>query len=168
MLEVSEARYRARQLLDSARVTHVPVNVHALAQLLGFDVIPFPFPPTIHGVTFIEGDVRSIGVNQHQPVTRQRFSIAHEIGHFLSGHISFDDEELHVEESQGWFDPYNRQEREANQFAAELLMPSEYLHGDVTQYGLDAPRLAKRYQVSEQAMWIQLIDLELASQYAKV
>jgi hypothetical protein len=33
---------------------------------------------------------------------------------------------------------------------------------------LDMSRLAKRYPVSQQAMWIQLIELKLASQYARV
>jgi len=144
-----------------------PVNVYRLAEFLGFEVIPFAFPPTIHGVTFIEGDVRSIGVNERQPVTRQRFSIAHEIGHFLSGHIAFDDDQIHVEQSPGWYEPYNRQEREANEFAAELLMPEQFLRDDVARGVLDVPRLARRYQVSEQAMWIQLLDLKLANHHAR-
>lgn len=61
----------------------------------------------------------------------------------------------------------NRQELEANEFAAELLLPATFLRRDVADYGLDVPALAKRYDVSEQAMWIQLIDLKLASQHSK-
>jgi Zn-dependent peptidase ImmA (M78 family) len=59
------------------------------------------------------------------------------------------------------------QENEANEFAAELLMPESFLRADLPQYGLDVPALAKRYRVSEQAMWIQLMDLELANQYSQ-
>lgn len=167
MIQATEARSRAQQLLYLAGVKHAPIDVSALAEILGFDVIPFPFPPNIHGVTFIEGEVRAIGVNKDQPKTRRRFSIAHEIGHFLSGHISFDDGDLHVEDSLAWFDSYNQQEREANEFAAELLMPESFLREDADPGALDVPRLARKYEVSEQALWIQLMDLKLASQHAR-
>ena len=56
--------------------------------------------------------------------------------------------------------------READEFAAELLMPEPFLRRDVSTLGLKAPDLAQRYQVSEQAMWIQLINLKIASQYS--
>lgn len=167
MIRAREARSRARQLLKMAGVTTAPVDVHALADFLNFIVIPFPFPESIHGVTFIEDGVRSIGINEREARTRQRFSIAHEIGHYLSGHESYDDTKTHVEDHPGWLNSHNRQEIEANEFAAELLMPEPFLRRDVAQYGLDVPALAKRYHVSEQALWIQLIDLKIALQYAK-
>jgi Zn-dependent peptidase ImmA (M78 family) len=167
MIRAREARNRARQLLKMAGVSAPPVDVHRIAEFLGFTVIPFGFPDSIHGVTYIEGTVRSIGINQREPPTRQRFSIAHEIGHFLSGHEAYDDTKTHVEDHPGWLSSHNRQEIEANEFAAELLMPEPFLRRDVAQAGLNVPTLARRYQVSEQALWIQLIDLKLANQYAK-
>jgi len=43
-------------------------------------------------------------------------------------------------------------EVEANQFAAELLMPLALFKKE-WQAGMDVPMLAKRYQVSEAAAW---------------
>lgn len=149
------------------RIKDAPVDVSRVAKALGFTVLQYPFAETTSGVTFIEGDVRAIGVNEAHADTRQRFSAAHELGHFLSGHTSYDHQAMHIEDRPTWLDPQNRQETEANEFAAELLMPEQCLKADVATYGLDVPYLAKRYQVSEQAMWIQLIDLRLVSQYER-
>lgn len=53
-------------------------------------------------------------------VGRVRFSIAHEIGHYLLGH------RIPSEVSAGTSGPYTKQqEREADVFAAEFLMPEE-------------------------------------------
>ncbi len=163
MIRSREARHRANQVLKMVGVVAPPVDVQAIAEFLGFTVIPFDFPDDVSGVTFIEGDVKSIGVNENHAQTRQRFSIAHELGHFLSGHESYDNDKLHVEDQGRFLHSDNRQELEANEFAAELLLPSSFLRRDVAECGLDVPALAKRYEVSEQAMWIQLIDLKLAS-----
>ncbi len=115
----------------------------------------------------IEGDVKSIGVNAIHAQTRQRFSIAHELGHYLSGHEAYDDANIYIEDRPGWLNSHNRQEIEADEFAAELLMPERFLRRDVARHGLDMPALAKLYRVSEQAMWIQLINLKLANQYSR-
>lgn len=50
-----------------------------------------------------------------------------------------------------------------NEFAAELLMPELMLKNDVIGKELDVSFLARKYQVSEQALWIQLINLKLTS-----
>jgi len=138
--------------------------VNAVAKRLGFDIIDYDFPNLTSAVTYIDAGqgVRAIGVNrQHAPV-RQRFSAAHEMGHFLCGHEAFDDAHTHVEEGRHQLNSHSAQEREADEFAAELLMPVEWLKRDVSELGLDVGALARRYQVSEQAMWIQLFDHELA------
>lgn len=61
-------------------------------------------------------------------------------------------------------------EMEANRFAAEILMPEPFLRADLKQYGpmatddeKEIARLAKRYQVSAQAMAIRLTSLNLIS-----
>jgi len=167
MIRSRAARHRARELLKMVGIKNPPVDVNNVAATLGFTVLQFAFAETTSGITFIEGNVKSIGVNQYHAPTRQRFSVAHELGHFLSGHESYDNCATHVEDRPIWLDPQNRQETEANEFAAELLMPEQFLKLDVAEHGLNASYLAKRYEVSEQAMWIQLIDLRLASQYEK-
>lgn len=164
MIRSREARKRAQQLLKMAGVTEPPVDVEAVAEFLGFTVLTYPLPDTTSGLTFIEEGIKTIGVNSTHPRTRQRFSVAHELGHYLSGHESYDGGGTHVDDRPSYLDPQYRQEVEANEFAAELLMPSAWLKRDVAEHGMsqiDTPALAKRYEVSEQAMWIQLLDLQL-------
>jgi len=74
-----------------------------------------------------------IAVNSNRPLCRRRFSVAHELGHYVLGHNS-----LVFSESGGGGmikrDP--RQERAANAFAAEFLMPKKRLAREVHRYTL--------------------------------
>lgn len=167
MIRSREARQRAHEVLLMAKVKEAPVPVEQIAELLDFSVLRFPFPDTTSGLTYIEHGVKSIGVNSNHAETRQRFSIAHELGHYLHGHEDYDHGKTHIEDRPTWMDPQNRQEVEADEFAAELLMPEHFLRQDLATFGLDVLALAGRYRVSEQAMWIQLVNLKLASQYAR-
>lgn len=168
MIRSRETRERAREVLKMVGVTGPPVDVEAVAKSLGFLVLPYPLPDSTSGLTFIEREVKTIGVNSAHAAVRQRFSAAHELGHYLSGHESYDHGQAYIEDRPNWLDPQGRQEIEANEFAAELLMPEQFLKADLAKMGLDVSALAQRYNVSEQTMWIQLIDLKLASRYAKV
>lgn len=103
------------------------------------------------------------------PATAWRFTIAHEIGHFLLS----TDESPHIDRGFDLRlrDPVagrgvNPEEIEADLFAAQLLMPEPLLRQD-----LGEPRehdwfddrnireLARRYEVSSQALMIRLGDL---------
>jgi Zn-dependent peptidase ImmA (M78 family) len=64
-------------------------------------------------------------LNRNRPSCRQRFSLAHELGHVV----------LHAYHSEGM-------EVEANRFAAELLMPAKDILPDLRQ-PLSLPRLGK-------------------------
>ena len=142
-----------------AGVTHPPVSVNAVAELLGFTVLAFGFPDHVSAVTFVEEDVKSIGVNSHHSAARRRFTVAHELGHYLCGHHSRDRGAIHVEDCQEPAERRSRQEIEADEFAMEILMPEPHLLRDLDELGLDVPSLARRYQVTEHAMWLQLISL---------
>ena len=98
---------------------------------------------------------------------RQNFTVAHELGHLLL----HDQDQLHVDRafptvrlrddvsSQGIDDA----EKEANLFAAEILMPERFLKGDLAdRSAIDLydeeflPELARRYGVSVQALMFRL------------
>jgi Zn-dependent peptidase ImmA (M78 family) len=79
------------------------------------------------GFLYVTPSVGLAFVNASDPVPRQRFSAAHELGHFVLHRdqmhgVSFADtpEEIKLTVKQS-----NRHEREANRFAVELLMPTE-------------------------------------------
>jgi Zn-dependent peptidase ImmA (M78 family) len=96
-----------------------------------------------------------IAVNSSRPLCRRRFSVAHEIGHYLLGHNSLS----FSESGGGMIKRESRQERAANAFAAEFLMPKVMLSREAHRYTLRA--LALRYKVSMQAMEIRLKELGL-------
>lgn len=97
------------------------------------------------------------------PYVRQRFSIAHELGHLIYSQA----EQLFVDFSDMEMAAYNMDsvqrtiETRSNQFAADLLMPREWLRKDFSHPDLDISLLAKRYEVSEQALWFRLLNLKL-------
>lgn len=83
------------------------------------------------------------------------FSIAHELGHFALSHRPISFSELF----NGDLGRDDRQEREANIFAAELLMPKVALAREAHKFTLE--ELTRRYMVSMQAMEIRLKELGL-------
>lgn len=108
-----------------------------------------------------------VGVNSIDSPSRQRFTIAHELGHLIL-HVELD---LHVDKhfpiglrSETSAKGVDDHEIEANQFAAELLMPSEWIRREVELLrGTDVDRaiskLAEKYEVSTEAMSIRLSAL---------
>ncbi|WP_160467890.1 ImmA/IrrE family metallo-endopeptidase [Clavibacter michiganensis] len=107
-----------------------------------------------------DGDIDLLVNSNHAPV-RQRFTVAHELGHYYS--ILRTNPELDLTfmfkrddvSSCG----VSSQEIYANKFAAELLMPSKSI--DALWPAMDAVSLAATFQVSLQAMNHRLKNLRL-------
>lgn len=169
MIRSHLAREKAHNILSMYKIIDPPVDVVKVSKLLGFKVVLFDFPETLSAVVKIEGTKKIIAVNKNKPEVRQRFSIAHELGHYLSGHDNFSHErETFIDRDKKYLDPHHREEEEADEFAAELLMPEFMLKKDVFENKLDAAELAKKYSVSEQAVWLQLINLKLAVEQSRI
>jgi Zn-dependent peptidase ImmA (M78 family) len=102
-----------------------------------------------------QGDSVTIGYNKSQHQHRQRFTVAHEIGHLLLGHTSGS---FILDLNSG-----KPEEIEANQFAAELLMPLAMLENDIKNGMKNAKNIAMLYNVSEEAVWWKIVDCKLIS-----
>ena len=164
------ARYKAatkaaeRLLVDSV-ISEPPVDVEALAAQLGIRVRREPFDGKLSGLLKRAEGGAILGVNSQHPMSRQRFTIAHEIGHYL-----LHSEDLHVDHGIGirFRDDTSSQaiddaEIEANQFASHLLMPASFLEQDIRASGqIDVEDdeqiklIADKYGVSTQAMTLRL------------
>ncbi len=97
-------------------------------------------------------------VNMHP--NRQRFTLAHELGHYFLGHL--DDNNILFRDPAKNFslDNYDPYEAEANKFAADLLMPKEkidFLLQEVKMSSIEG--MAKALQVSPAAMTYRLKNL---------
>jgi Zn-dependent peptidase ImmA (M78 family) len=163
MLEIRRIREEVDRLLRKNRIVRPPVPVEKIAENEGLEVRHAPLHGELSGA-LIRGDGEVyIGVNSLDSGNRQRFTIAHELAHYVL-HRGI---KIHVDENfrVNWRDgesskAVNPEEMEANRFAAELLMPTHFLVRDIEELrsvdhqSLDS--LAKRYRVSVQAMRIRV------------
>jgi Zn-dependent peptidase ImmA (M78 family) len=106
-----------------------------------------------------------IYVEADNDARRQRFTIAHELGHFLLGHHELLGD-THADAKIGYggtlrsieatHDPLELAEREANRFAGLLLIPPDTLDAQVAEIGVDVVELARRFDVSAPAIRVHL------------
>ena len=111
-----------------------PVDVKEIAKKLGLTVVVEDLDEEISGLLTTAETERTICVNKKHSRNRQRFSIAHEIGHHQLGHQFVPGEHVHVDRgvqisqrSGRSSEAIDSKEIEANQFAACLLMPKAML-----------------------------------------
>lgn len=149
------------QIIERFQV-RAPVDVEGLASALGVRVWHGTLPSGISGTLFRDQSTGgsngySIIVNEKEPRVRQRFTVAHELGHFLLHRAELDKtgkvkDDIFYRSAQ----MSTRQEAQANRFAANLLMPKRLI-SYYQQLGTTSPReLARIFAVSEDAMLIQL------------
>ena len=171
-MDLATIEKRARQALRKAGIDGPPVDVRKVAASLGIRVERTDLGEDCSGVLVRDGDRAVIGVNRDHHRNRQRFTAAHEFGHFLlhegdtyvdSGfRVNFRD----LESGSGT----KRQEVEANAFAAALLMPEAWVKAAFRERSFeldgdddDLGTLAKQFGVSAQAMAIRLATLGLGA-----
>jgi Zn-dependent peptidase ImmA (M78 family) len=153
-------------LLRKCRITKPPVPVEKIAEQYRLDIRLAPYEGDLSGALVRTDDETFIGVNSNHHPNRQRFTVAHELAHFFL-HKGM---RLHIDKNiwVNWRDDQSSkavqwQEIQANQFAAELLMPTAFLKKDLNRIGRVNEHLvqilARKYRVSSQAMDIRLNNL---------
>lgn len=142
--QIAKARSIANKQIDDHDIVHgYRVDVEALATALGLTIKPRPTLGELRGR--LVGDRIEIVSSDHPVV--QRFSIAHEIGHFLLGHKHGDG---------SWA------ETEANNFANELLVPGDLLARALKETTSKA-ELRKEFEVSRPVLDIAAKHHHLAN-----
>ncbi|HYF78895.1 MAG TPA: ImmA/IrrE family metallo-endopeptidase [Symbiobacteriaceae bacterium] len=124
---------------------------------------------------FLDGDARLVVVEATHHEHRRRFSIAHEVGHFVLHYLprtapggifacTSQDMETNAVPAGGGSAArlrHYRQEVEANQFAGELLMPEPSVRAMYKVTGGQVLKLARHFNVSPKAMEVRLDRLGL-------
>jgi len=149
-------------------VSSPPVPVEEILRRQGATLVYHDFENEISGLIVRKAGVTVVAVAKEQARTRQRFTIAHEIGHL----VMHEPTEIHVDKNFSVLLRSTRSseavdvlEMEANAFAAALLMPERLLRPEIKHLSLDIendPRiteLAREYEVSAQAMTYRLTNL---------
>ncbi|WP_323845296.1 ImmA/IrrE family metallo-endopeptidase [Microbulbifer magnicolonia] len=149
--------------------SRLPVDVVGMIEALGVDYEgSFDLDSDISGeIERLNESKFVIRVNATHADTRQRFTAAHELGHYML-HRSLigeglDDNKAYRSQAVGKFHNTNitaRHETEANQFAAAVLMPTGLVVLEHAKNS-DIGHLASRFGVSHEAMRIRTKSLNL-------
>lgn len=149
------ARNHARNLLERFKSTtglqiEYEVPIIDIAKYLGFHIENLDSMADHHSA-IIYPDNMLIGLNKNHHAHRQRFSLGHELGHYLLKHPP--EFELPPEEIKTC-------NREADEFSGELLVPLESLKRalKLTQ---NISELANLYNVSQEVLTIRLLNQNL-------
>lgn len=122
---VGYCRDFARKLLKDQGIIVAPVPVEDIAEKEGFSVKYLQGESnSFSGI--LHRDLKAIGINADHPKVRQRFSIAHELGHFYLQHPQEEESIGTDDDSEEW----RICESEANEFAGELLVPKDILKAE--------------------------------------
>jgi Zn-dependent peptidase ImmA (M78 family) len=125
-------------LIKHKRNSKLPIDIEVIAEFdLGLNIFPFPHLQKMFDVEgFLSGDLTTIYVDEfiyYERPTRYRFSIAHEIGHYvLHSDLMINIHPQNVSDWKGFVlgiddDTYGWLEYQAYTFAAAVLMPRSEL-----------------------------------------
>ena len=157
----------ATKLLANCKAKQIPVPLEKVAECLGVEIRLSPADDDISGMLIESRGTAIIGVNSNHHRNRQRFTIAHELAHFVLGHGNEHIDEgfsLQMRDSRASM-AVHVNEIEANRFAAELLIPYDMIIKDLKNLPVDLEDdkritdLAKKYEVSVQAMTIRISNI---------
>lgn len=141
-----------------------PVDVIGMAGALGVACHSAFLEDEISGMLErVSKGVYKCTYNASHPVTRQRFTVAHEIGHYMLHRKligeGVDDNRAYRSTDAGKYHNTEigpREETEANRFAASVLMPTNLVRSKISNNpDVTNSQLALEFNVSEQAMQIR-------------
>ncbi|GAB3832781.1 ImmA/IrrE family metallo-endopeptidase [Pontibacter rugosus] len=157
----------ATAILKECNVESLPVPLEEIVAKRGIQIQAYDLGEDVSGVLLLDKDKSVIGYNPNESGVRQRFTIAHELGHFelhrTHSELFVDKQPLfrNQDSSTGEF----KKEKEANAFAAAILMPKHLVEREVKKLGFineaSVKKLADIFYVSQQAMTIRLTKLNL-------
>ncbi|OZG49209.1 toxin-antitoxin system toxin component [Bombiscardovia coagulans] len=150
---------------NEQRTVKLPIRVVDIATKLGLIVESLPLDEGLDGMLIKDKPNQPFKAvyNCYQPTVRQRFTLAHEIGHYIRQYQEWPVDKITAEpehrdrNSSLGFDP---NEIWANGFAAALLMPAPIVRKYWAEGKTDAD-MAKKFEVSESSMTFRRTNLGL-------
>lgn len=152
---VKYARDFARKILKEVypvmQPKDLPIDVNKIVEHLGFEVHFLDSMDDKHSAIILRDD-KLVGLNESHHPHRTRFSVGHELGHFLLEHPP--EEDCNPDEIRIW-------NQEADEFAAELLVPYELLKTLIKSNSSN--ELARHFNVSRDVVIIHAQKTRLFS-----
>jgi len=135
-IDVTKFRNEPVFLLEKFNLLKIPVDLTELAKFLKIDQVNYKnCENNLNGKIEYKAQEKevSIYINEDEPKTRQRFTFAHEIAHFIYDIDFQTDKDMLREDAKTLFrkNMFNPIERRADKFAEQLLMPKELFEIEV-------------------------------------
>ena len=135
------------------------VDPIAIAQSYGIEILGTPFIAEDGSIEKTDNKI-ILKYNTNSHPNRQRFTIAHELGHFIAGHLNGSKKMFRDQSKNFTIDNYDIQEVEANKIAAQILMPKETVEHLIKDIGISTiDELSTILDVSTGAMHYRLKNL---------
>lgn len=144
------------ELAKRAQIETTPLDIKGLIRAVGLRVKREPLADDISGMLDHNGEDWEITVNSLHHPRRQRFTLAHELAHYVlhsKSRESFVDKTLFRSTETGGM------EAEANRFAAGLLMPESEFRRFVADRSSKVEDLARHFEVSALAVRVRAKEL---------
>ncbi len=143
-------------------LSSAPVDLEGLAQALGIAVVRDSWMESeVAGKIERQGSGYRITVNGSENARRQRFTLAHELAHYILHRDLIGDG---ITDSVMYRSSMSDDiERQANRFAADLLMPAGLVRQKFRSFSRAIAELAAVFDVSTEAMRIRMKDLRLGA-----
>jgi Zn-dependent peptidase ImmA (M78 family) len=149
----------------------LPINIDKIIKRQGLKLVPYE-EDGVSGILMIEHKNTIIGYAEHESPRRQRFTKAHELGHFMlhrGGNLFIDKDFKTMYRPPSNVNSTEWQEWEANEFAACILMPEHLVKKEMNKIQIDyaddsdnswIEQLAEKFYVSISAMCIRISQCE--------
>lgn len=150
--QTKKAQLKATEIWTNFCGGKIPIQLNDIIQQLGIKIKEEDL--SIDGITRTnEYGLCCIMYSRNISVERQRFTVAHEIGHIVLEHTSI----------LGNCDQFSKdsQEKEANSFAGELLVPSSDIKKFVKEKKPTIKEIIDRYWVSQDVAFIAVNNNKL-------
>ena len=164
MLNIEQFISEPDKIIYEKYKNKIPFQVVEFANEIGLEVFEDKLAENISGKIEKKPDGKFVCyVNEKDSPTRQVFTIAHEIGHYFRHKNFFETNSTLEEPLSSLYNTFQKnrnhyseedrlREREANEFAAELLMPEVIVKQKWHELNRSLNRMAKYFNVSEMAM----------------
>lgn len=168
------------EILEMLQMNEPPFNPFDIAERLNLNVkrtLDYDKLDTEGQISVNEKNEPEIWVNPIKSEARQRFTLAHEIGHLANDVLpDIDNPIIDKYETLYRSGAYGGIETKANRFAAQLLMPLKPLENFIEEQRINNPNLgakeaieliSAKFEVSKQAVFHRLQNIGLISKEYK-
>ena len=174
-MDQTEIFQKANETLKETNLLSVPVEIIAIANFYGFPVYELDLKDNLSGLIISGNETignydtkKIIVVNKSDSFGRKRFTIAHELGHYI---LDGKPDDCYAHRDTGF---YNQKEKEANIFASAILMPEDdvkkIIRNTASNYGILNKKkyadifiqeISSRFNVSPAAAEVRLKTLDI-------